>query len=57
LDEDYDILIRLMPSFKRMGEIEYSGSQAATDIPAINAVRAYLSQYALRYYCGNLKIK
>jgi hypothetical protein len=57
LDEYYDILIRLMPSYKRMGEIEYSGSQEATDIPVINAVRAYLSQYALRYYCGNLKIK
>jgi hypothetical protein len=57
LDEYYDTLIRLMPSYKRMGEIEYTGSQEATDIPAINAVRAYLSQYALRYYCGNLKIK
>jgi hypothetical protein len=57
LDGYYDILIRLMPSFKRMGELEYSGSQPATDIPVINAVRAYLSQYALRYYCGNLKIK
>jgi hypothetical protein len=57
LDEHYDILIRLMPGFKRMGELEYSGWQEAIDIPVLNAVRAYLSQYALRYYCGNLKIK
>jgi hypothetical protein len=57
LDEHYAILIRLMPSFKKMGELEYSGSQEATDIPVLNAVRAYLSQYALRYYGGNLKIK
>jgi hypothetical protein len=57
MDEYYSIIINLMPGFKRMGEIEYSGSQEAVDIPCLNAVREYLSQYALRYYCGNLKIK
>jgi hypothetical protein len=57
LEEEYSIIISLIPDYKRMGELEYSGSSEAFEIPLLNAVQAYLSQYALRYYCGNLKIK
>jgi hypothetical protein len=57
LEEDRAIIISLIPQYKRMGELEYSGSSEAFEIPLLNAVKVYLSQYALRYYCGNLEIK
>ena len=57
LEEDRAIIISLIPQYQRMGELEYSGSSEAFEIPLLNAVKVYLSQYALRYYCGNLEIK
>lgn len=56
LDEYRNTLIRLFPSYERMGELEYS-SPSAKEIPMLNAVRAFLSKYPSRYYCGNLNIR